>query len=114
VVRSGSTVRQAVVCMSETPGRPGAALIVDADGLLIGYFTDGDLRRHLKQRTDNILDLPIDDVMTRSPKTITPDRLAAEALSVLQRYAVDNVPVVDAQGHAVGMIDLQDLLELKF
>jgi arabinose-5-phosphate isomerase len=113
-VRAGSSVRQAIVCMSETPGRPGAANVVDEHGMLLGFFTDGDLRRHLKQRTDNLLERQIDEVMTRSPKTITPDRLAAEALAVLQQFKVDNMPVVDEAGRAVGLIDLQDLLELKF
>lgn len=113
LVLAGATVREALVCMTETPGRPGAANVVDQEGILIGFFTDGDLRRLLKGNTVNMLDLAIEEVMTRSPKTIAPDRLATEALGVLRKHAVDNLPVVDARGRAVGLVDLQDLLELQ-
>ncbi len=113
VVRSGCSVRDALVAMTETPGRPGATSIVDADGVLLGYFTDGDLRRHLEHNTENILDLAIDEIMTRSPKTASPDQLAAEALSVLRKHGVDNLPVVDDAARAIGLVDLQDLLESR-
>ncbi|MCA8969186.1 MAG: KpsF/GutQ family sugar-phosphate isomerase [Planctomycetes bacterium] len=114
ISRSGRTIRETLVTMTQTPGRPGAAIIVDEAGRLVGYFTDGDLRRHLEQQTENLLDLPIDRAMTTSPRTSSPDRLASEALALLRRLAVDNMPIVDQDGRVVGLLDLQDLLALKF
>lgn len=114
VSRGGMTVRQTLVAMTETPGRPGCAIIVDDEGRLLGYFTDGDLRRYLEQGSENFLDLSIEAAMTTAPTTLGPDRLAHEALATLRRLAVDNMPIVDDEGRVVGLLDLQDLLALKF
>nr|HMQ21304.1 KpsF/GutQ family sugar-phosphate isomerase [Planctomycetota bacterium] len=114
LVRSGRTIRETLVTMTETPGRPGAAIVVDEESRLVGYFTDGDLRRHLERQTDNHLDLPIEVAMTTAPKTSSPDRLASEALALLRRLAVDNMPIVDKDNRVVGLLDLQDMLALKF
>ena len=113
-VQVGATLRETLVCMSETPGRPGAALIVDEDDVLVGFFTDGDLRRLLRDGKPDLLELPIAEVMTRNPKTIHTEQLAGEALAMLRKHQVDNTPVVDDRGHGVGLVDLQDLLDLKF
>lgn len=114
LARVGMAIRETLVAMTETAGRPGAAIIVDDEGCLVGYFTDGDLRRHLEQGTENLLELPIEAAMTKTPTTLGPDRLASEALALLRRLAVDNMPIVDDAGRAVGLLDLQDLLALKF
>lgn len=114
LARGGMTIRQTLVAMTETPGRPGVAVIIDDEHRLLGYFTDGDLRRHLEQGTENFLDLSIEDAMTTKPTTLGPDRLASEALATLRRLTVDNMPIVDAEGRVVGLLDLQDLLALKF
>jgi len=88
----------------------GVASVVDTDGHLIGLFTDGDLRRGLA-RDPGILDRTVADVMTREPACIGEDHLAAEALRTLHDHKWDNMPVVDADGRPVGMIDVQDLLD---
>lgn len=113
LVPRGTTVYDAMVSYNNCPGRPGAALIIDEDETLLGIFTDGDLRRHLKEGTEGLLDLPVDEVMTRSPKTISPDKLAAEALNMIHQYHVDQIPVVGEGGEAVGLVDVQDLLEVR-
>ncbi|HKB15577.1 MAG TPA: KpsF/GutQ family sugar-phosphate isomerase, partial [Planctomycetota bacterium] len=67
IVRAGTAVEQVLVVMTATPGRPGAAIVVDEEGKLAGFFTDGDLRRLLEQRREGLLRRPIEEVMTRSP-----------------------------------------------
>jgi arabinose-5-phosphate isomerase len=101
------TVKEALFAITEA--RAGAISCVDADGRLAGIFTDGDLRRHLATEP-NVEAETIANVMTRNPITIAPDRLAAEAAQVLRERRIDELPVVDADGRPVGMIDVQDLL----
>jgi arabinose-5-phosphate isomerase len=113
VLPMGRTVLEAIEVMTRTPGRPGATSIVDHAGRLRGFFTDGDLRRLVASSHGAIGSLPIDKVMTRTPRTIGPDALAMEALAFLNQHQVDQVPVVDAAGLAVGLLDVQDLLDLR-
>lgn len=113
LVRSGTTAFDTMAFYSNCPGRPGAALIVDDGGKLLGLFTDGDLRRHLRAGSSEFLHRSVDDVMTKNPKTVAPGKLAAEALAILKEHQVDQLPVVDEAGRAVGLLDVQDLLELK-
>jgi len=68
------------------------------------------LRRHMKMNV-NLSVQPIKAVMTKSPTTISKGQLAAEALRILQDRKFDELPVVDAQGKLVGLLDVQDLLK---
>jgi arabinose-5-phosphate isomerase len=113
LVPQGATLRETLFVMTKTPGHPGAALVVDQEQRLVGIFTDGDLRRCLEKGIEGLLDRRIDSVMTRSPRKISQDRLAAEAFNQLKENRVDQLPVVDELGKAVGILDVQDLLELK-
>ncbi len=112
IVDETVTAREVLHRITETKGRPGAATIVNAQGKLIGIFTDGDFRRCLMQRND-FLDLPISQVVSRNPKTIKPDAIAAEALRLLNTYHIDQVIVVDDSGRPVGLVDIQDLVEVR-
>lgn len=112
IVREGTAVEQVLVVMTATPGRPGAAIVVDGEGRLAGFFTDGDLRRLLEQEREGLLRRPIEEVMTRSPKVVDPDRLVAEARHLLHAHRIDQIPVVDRRGAPVGLLDVQDLLEV--
>jgi len=108
VVREEDLVRDVLIAVTEA--RAGAASVVDKKGRLTGIFTDGDLRRHLE--TDRqLLTCPVKDVMTRRPTTIAGSRLASEALRILKEKRIDELPVVDAKGRPVGMLDVQDLLK---
>ena len=98
--------------MNATKGRPGAASIIDARGALAGFFTDGDLARHLDKDID-FLERPIDDVMNRNPVTIDPDALASTALQVLRDRHIDQIPVVDSARRPIGLVDVQDLLAAR-
>jgi len=90
--------------------RCGSACVLATKGRLVGLFTDGDLRRHMKMNV-NLSVQPIKAVMTKSPTTISKGQLAAEALRILQDRKFDELPVVDAQGKLVGLLDVQDLLK---
>jgi len=92
-----------------TASRLGAVNVVDIKGKLVGFFTDGDLRRHLQQGED-ILFQPISKIMTRKPFTITRDRMATEAARIMQERNFDNIPVVDEKNYPLGIIDERDLL----
>ncbi len=94
-----------------TGARAGAVSIVDGSRKLTGILTDGDLRRAVG-RDPKVLTSLIRDVMTRTPLTITPDRFASEALAILHEKRIDELPVVDEQGRAVGLLDVQDLLDV--
>ena len=98
------------VLIEITRARAGSASIVDAAGRLAGIFTDGDLRRHLELDA-SILERPVQEVMTRKPKVIHRDRLAAEALQLLRSKKLDELPVIDNRHHPVGLLDVQDLLK---
>ncbi|MEM9167162.1 MAG: KpsF/GutQ family sugar-phosphate isomerase [Planctomycetota bacterium] len=92
--------------------RPGALLLIDRDGALSGIFTDGDLRR-LVLSDPGALDKPIANVMTRSPRTLQDDALLRDAVAMVRQHRQDEIPVVDADGKPVGLLDVQDLITLK-
>ncbi|XXF76766.1 KpsF/GutQ family sugar-phosphate isomerase [Myxococcaceae bacterium GXIMD 01537] len=113
VVRDSARLSEAVVVMTNTPGRPGATNVVDKAGRLVGIFTDGDLRRFVEQgRTD--FDTPVRDVMCKRPRCVTPEMLVMTASAQMRESRVDQFPVVDADGKAVGLLDVQDLLAARF
>jgi arabinose-5-phosphate isomerase len=91
--------------------RSGAVVVVGPSGRLAGIFTDGDFRR-VMGRDPSLISSRIRDVMTRTPVTIAPDRLATEALKILREKKIDEIPVVNDRGEPLGMVDVQDLLEV--
>ena len=101
------------VLLAITRARAGCASIVDGRRRLVGIFTDGDLRRHLED-TPNLTDVSVRSVMSPRPKTIGPDRLAAEALRILREHRIDELVVVDGSRRPVGLLDVQDLLKAGF
>ncbi|MBI3252965.1 MAG: KpsF/GutQ family sugar-phosphate isomerase [Candidatus Omnitrophica bacterium] len=104
------TMRVREVLLRITRARAGSATVVDKKGHLKGIFTDGDLRRHLKDET-RILGRPVSEVMTRGPVTAAAGGLAAQALQLLRARKIDELPVVDARRRPVGLLDVQDLLK---
>ena len=98
------------VLLKITVARAGSASIVDKKGALKGIFTDGDLRRHLREEGD-ITRKKIKEVMTKTPVAVTNDTMAIDALGILQSKKIDEVPVVDKNGKSVGLLDVQDLLK---
>jgi arabinose-5-phosphate isomerase len=98
------------VLLAITQSRCGSACVLNKNGHLVGIFTDGDLRRHLETDTQ-LLDRKVVEVMTKNPATISRDKLAVEALQVLQDKKIDELPVVDGQNKLVGLLDVQDLFK---
>ena len=114
VVRESRKVKD--VLLAITASRAGSATVVDKGGRVKGIFTDGDLRRNLGSAGDGrdrplLLERKIRDVMTKNPRTIKKGCLAVEALRVLQEYKIDEIPIVDEKGRAIGLVDVQDLLK---
>ncbi|MDD4024071.1 MAG: CBS domain-containing protein, partial [Synergistales bacterium] len=85
-------------------------IVEDRDGKIAGIFTDGDLRRLLEDRGVNGLSLPIVEVMTKEPRTIAPDRLAAEAMHAMEEKEISCL-VVSEDERIVGMIHIHELLK---
>jgi arabinose-5-phosphate isomerase len=106
-VKDSMTVKN--VLFAITKARCGSACILNSQGKFVGIFTDGDLRRHLKADT-KLLSRKVSEVMTKNPTTISKDRLAVEAFEILQQKKIDELPVVDAKGKLMGLLDIQDLL----
>ncbi len=100
----GTRMREALLLISQKGF--GCLGITDAKGELVGIITDGDLRRHL---SGDILDQPVETVMTREPKTIGPDALVASALDVLNAASITALFVVERR-KPVGIVHLHDLL----
>ena len=86
----------------------GMTAIVDDERTVIGIYTDGDLRRTLATNVD-LRTVGIAEVMKRSPRTIAPDRLAAEAVKQMDSLRINGLLVVDEQGKLVGAMNMHDL-----
>lgn len=112
LIRDTATLSEVVVVMTKTPGRPGAANVVDKNGKLVGIFTDGDLRRLAEERRLD-LQMKVREVMAKRPRCISPDELVLAAASLMREAHVDQLPVVDGAGRAVGLLDVQDLLAAR-
>ncbi len=103
----GTPLKEAIVRMSEKG--LGMLAVTDAEGRLKGVFTDGDLRRLFQER-DSFAGLKVDDIMHTSPKTISADRLATEALKAMQSGHVNGLLVVEENGMLIGALNMHDLL----
>lgn len=106
-VENSATLAQAIAELNEKS--LGAVLIVDSTQQLVGIVTDGDLRRLVLQERD-FASLELTRAMTRAPISITPDLMAADALSIMQRHEVMVLPVVDPDLKLRGILHLHDLL----
>ena len=107
------TMREALAVMT-SEGSPGAVSLTDEEGRLVGVFTDGNYRRLSLSETSlqKLLLTPLREVMTKKPKFVKADDLASEAFRLMRKHRVDQLPVVDEQHRPVGMIDVQDWLDI--
>jgi arabinose-5-phosphate isomerase len=103
-IRRGAPMSEAIVEM--TSKGFGCVAIVDDNGKLDGVITDGDLRRHMRA---DLLQAPVEQVMTKSPKIVRPDQLASEALQLLNSLKITALFVVE-QNVPVGIVHFHDLL----
>ncbi|MEQ1944748.1 KpsF/GutQ family sugar-phosphate isomerase [Mesorhizobium sp. VNQ89] len=103
---AGSSLRDAIVTLSNK--RFGCVCVVDNDGRLAGIVTDGDLARNLDR---NLGTLVVDDIMTKTPKTIDPETLTGEAIAILDEKRISALVVVEAD-RPVGIVHFHDLLKV--
>ncbi len=90
--------------------RLGHTVVLDDSGKLVGVITDGDLRRGIEKWGGRLFEMTAGEVMTKNPKTISEDELAAKALSIMESYSITALIVPDRDGKAVGIIHLHDIL----
>jgi len=109
IVSEDATLHDVLFAITEAGA--GAACIVDQSGKLIGFITDGDIRRSLLKDEKALAD-KAHGLMNRTPLTISPDRLAAEGLKMMDSPAkqIGEIPVLDEAGRPIGMLMLKDLL----
>lgn len=107
------TVQDYLEQVMAAPSRAGAAVIVDGEQRLQGFFTNGDLCR-LASQTENPRNAKLRDVMTHNPKAVQVGERVVRALELMQKHGIDEIPVVDEQRRVVGMVDIQDLLAAGF
>jgi arabinose-5-phosphate isomerase len=110
-VRAEATLSEALVEMSRK--RLGMTAVVDADGCLLGLYTDGDLRRTLDDAAIDLRKTRIDAVMTRTPRTIGTEALAVEAAQLMEAHQINALLVLDDARHVVGALNIHDLLRAR-
>lgn len=93
-------------------GRMGMTAVLDQSGRVVGVFTDGDLRRSIEKGID-LRSTRMEQAMTRNPRTIGPDRLAAEAVEIMERNKVNQLLVTDENQQLVGALNMHDLFRGK-
>jgi len=107
-----ATIREVFLSIRKPGRRTGAVMVVDDAGKLSGLFTDSDLARLLENRREDQVDRPIAEVMTPRPITIDPAAPLADAIEILSRHRISELPVIDAAGQPVGLIDITDVIGL--
>lgn len=109
VVDQQTSVKEALFTMTQS--KMGSTSIIDDEGYLIGIITDGDIRRFLEKSID-FISKPVSEVMTINPSSIGPEKLATEALNLMEDKEISDLPVV-VEGKPIGMLNFQDLLRAK-
>jgi arabinose-5-phosphate isomerase len=109
-VDATATLTDALLEMSR--GRMGMTAVVDGAQVVQGVFTDGDLRRAIEKGQD-LRKTAIRDIMSANPRTIGPDRLAAEAVEIMERSKVNQLLVVDDSRKLLGALNIHDLFRGK-
>lgn len=110
IASANETVRSVFARSRHAGRRTGAVMLVDDEGRLCGLFTDSDLARLIEARRDAALDRPIHEVMTADPITIPLGVRVGEAVELLRRHRISELPVVDGDGRPAGLLDITDLI----
>ncbi len=108
VVKEGTPVSEAVFVISSKGF--GCTVVIGENEKLVGILTDGDLRRGMEKHRDRVFSMKVEELCTKSPKTIADDALAAKALSIMETFSITSLLTVDQDGKATGIIHLHDLL----
>lgn len=111
IVSADTPIGDALSKMSEA--RAGAVVVADSSGALEGIFTQGDFARAFQKGPADIAERTVGEFMTSAPISISADRLAAEALRLLEENRIDDLVVVSDANKPLGLIDTQDLTRLR-
>ena len=90
--------------------RLGMTIVANDEGMMLGVITDGDIRRGVEKWAKDFYDMKAGDMMTKNPRTIAGEELAAKALSVMEELSITSLAVPDGSGKAKGVIHLHDIL----
>ena len=90
----------------------GMTVVITPEQQVIGVFTDGDLRRAIVGKRD-LSALTVSDVMTHNPRLITSEKLTAEAVEMMEKFKINQIPVVDQNGRLIGALNMHDLFQAK-
>jgi arabinose-5-phosphate isomerase len=112
LARDRETVRDVFARDRGRGRRTGAVMLVDEGGRLSGIFTDSDLARLFEGRRDGMLDRPIAEVMTREPTTVRTGTRVADAVEIIRQRKISELPVIDADGRPIGLLDITDVIGL--
>ncbi|MBX4891623.1 KpsF/GutQ family sugar-phosphate isomerase [Rhizobium bangladeshense] len=107
LVAKGTPMPEAITVLSRK--HFGCVGVLDEDGRLCGIVTDGDMSRNL---TRNLAELAVDDIMTKTPKTVKPTMLATAALALLNQHHIGALIVIDEDSRPVGLVHFHDLLRI--
>lgn len=110
LVKPDASMKEMILEM--TSHRLGCVLMRRSDGSVGGIFTDGDLRR-LAEHHDSFFDLTADDVMIKSPKTVSENAILDAALAIMEKHSITQLPTVDADRRLAGVIHLHDILKSR-
>ncbi|MCH2129750.1 MAG: KpsF/GutQ family sugar-phosphate isomerase [Pirellulaceae bacterium] len=113
IAHQHKTVREVLVEAGRPGRRSGAILLINDQHMLTGMFTDSELARLLENQRDQELDLPIEQVMTRNPVSVVTGTRVQEAKEILARRKISELPVIDASGQPIGLIDITDVVGLS-
>lgn len=93
-------------------GGIGMTVVVTPEKAVLGIFTDGDLRRAIVGNL-NLQSLTVADIMSGKPRLIGPDKLTAEAVEMMEKYKINQIPVVDENQRLIGALNMHDLFQAK-
>ncbi len=108
IVSAETQLFEAISIMTEK--KLGCTTVI-SESIMIGIITDGDLRRIMQKRKGELLELPVTEVMTKDPVSVTPDILAVEAIIIMEKHNITMLPVVDNDKHPVGLLHMHDLIK---
>jgi arabinose-5-phosphate isomerase len=119
VMRSGAAIpavtpetKVADAILEISRGGIGMTTVINPERQVLGVFTDGDLRRAFAKNLDLRI-LTVADIMSQQPRAIGPDQLAVEAVEMMEKHKINQLPVVDEYGTLIGALNMHDLFQAK-
>jgi arabinose-5-phosphate isomerase len=112
VADANRTIREVWAATGRRGRRTGAVILTNEHGLIAGLFTDSDLARLLETNDAGVLERPISEFMTKRPLSLRAGCLVRDAVDLMRDRHVSEIPVLDAVGRPMGIVDITDLMDL--